>query len=1310
MVTYSFSDYFGPLFDTAASVGTAIETAASGDEIGTVLAIGTAIASGRATLTDNASLGTLSATIGTASAAVTAYNKLGNQIDTMSGSLTTYNDAVASGNQGAISAAGLAVTSSVSTVVNTIGAVIAGVAGAIAAAGMAGSAAMAPIASLGLAISAAAGLLAMTASNAVTDKVKAAAAEIGNLLNNIESQLGTGSPNSGQPGAPGASEKGPESGAGGAAMGKYPGDDALISPLVLDLTGSGINLTPLNTSSPYFDLVNDGFARQTGWVGAGMGLLCFDPNDQNITNITQLFGNETTDGFDVLRKLDANHDNVIDASDPAFASLRVWVDANGNGASDSGELYTLSQLGIVSINLNATAVTETIAGNKISSISSYTLADGTTREIADAWFANSTMNTKPVTPVEVTATAATLPQLAGAGTLRDLRSAMSLDQGLQNLVQAFVALPAGTSPSNIESAAQAILFQWVGVTSLDPTSRGGSIDARQLSFVDRYLGRSFNSTGDGVNPGIRAAAYLQQSWNDLYDAALARLVLQSPLAASIAPEFKYDASTDTVQATATFAPALAVAFQRLGTITAANLASWDLLLRVADAARFDMGMSDSLFEKYVAAATNDTIASVANAIASGLKISFDSSGRIQETGSTIYHDFYAGPGVSVLIGDRAGNDPSTQLPGHDVFHYSAGDGVVEIRESDPNSSAPANKLSFGLGIDPSSIKANVLSNGDMVLTHGVTGDQITLVGELRDSGGGVQLVQFADGTTWTRYQLVQVAALCGTTGNDTLYGTGNAEVFDGKGGNDYVQGGGGGDTFIFNAGYGKLEIYESDKSSSPYNVLQLGPGIDKSSVTVRGTGNSSLVLTDGITGDQITLDSAMFFAYMGVQAVRFSDNTVWTRAQLIQMATTGTAGNDTLYGTGNAEVFDGKGGNDYVQGGGGGDTFIFNAGYGKLEIDEYDASSAPHNVLQLGAGISASSVTVKSSSNSGIVLTDGIAGDQITLDSFKSGSGYGVQTVQFADGTTWNRQQLLQMAATGTAGDDKLYGTPGADVFDGKGGNDYVRGGGGGDTFIFNAGYGKLEIDEYDASNAPHNVLQLGAGISASSVTVRSSSNSGLVLTDGIAGDQITLDSMMSSSGYGVQTVQFADGTTWNRQQLLQMAATGTAGDDKLYGTPGADVFDGKGGNDYVRGGGGGDTFIFNAGYGKLEIDEYDASSAPHNVLQLGAGISASSVTVKSSSNSGIVLTDGIAGDQITLDSFKSGSGYGVQTVQFADGTTWNRQQLLNMANGVVSLADRQVNNLIAGMASYGVQPAASSQTLDAIQPPPQATLSANLH
>ncbi|ASL46262.1 Poly(beta-D-mannuronate) C5 epimerase 5 [Burkholderia sp. AD24] len=1117
-------------------------------------AAGSTLLAAGSVISDSGYLADLNAVVGIGTTASIAIITLPGQLANLSTTQSNYDAAVASGNTGEISSAGLGLASSVSSVVNSVGAIISGVASGLVSAGVVTAATAASIVSVGLAISSAAGLFALTGANAVVDAVRAAASSISSLIGNVESQLGigrSGQSGSGQNapwqiGTPVSGKGGLEPGAGSTALGKWTGADAMISPLVLDLTGSGIKLTPLDTYSPYFDLANDGFARRTGWIGDGMGLLCFDPDDQAITNITQLFGNETTDGFDILRKLDSNHDQMIDATDPAFASLRIWVDGNGNGTTDSGELYTLTQLGIVSINLNAAAVYLTLAGNRISSISSYTLTDGTTREIVDAWFANSTMNTKPVVPVDISAAAVALPQIGGAGTLRDLCSAMTLDQELQSLVEAFVGQTSSIAPTGIETAAQAILFEWAGVTQIDPTSRGGAIDARQLGFLEKYLGRTFNSLGDGYNPGVRAAAYLQNAWNDLFDASLARLVLQSQLAVSMAPEFRYAASSDTVQAITTFAPALAAAFQRLGAITPANLASWDLLLRVADAARLDMGMPAPLFEKYVAAATDDTVASVANAMVEGLKLSFDGSGRIQESGTTIYHDYYAGPGVSLLVGSHAGNDPSVQLPGADVFNYSAGDGIVEIRESDPNSSAPSNTLRFGQGVDPSSIKARALSNGSLLLTDGILGDEITLVAEMRDGGTGVQMVQFADGTTWTRQQLIQVAAVSGTTGNDSLCGTSAAEVFDGKGGSDYVRGGGGGDTFIFNAGYGKLEIDEMDTGRDPYNVLQLGAGISKSTVKVRATSSGKLVITDGIASDQVTLDAAMASKSGGVQFVRFSDNSVWTREELIQMATTGTAGNDTLYGTGNAEVFDGRGGSDYVQGGGGGDVFIFNAGYGRLEIGEYDSSKTPHNVLKLGDGISAPSVSVRTTANSSIVLTDGIAGDQITLDSLMSGNSWGVQEVQFADGTIWNRQQLIQMATTGTADDDKIYGTMAAEVLDGRGGNDYVQGGGGGDVFMFNAGYGKLEINEYDSSKTPHNVLKLGDGISVPSVSVRTTANSGIVLTDGIVGDQITLDSFMSGNSWGVQEIQFADGTVWNRQQLIQLTTTGNLGSGML--------------------------------------------------------------------------------------------------------------------------------------------------------------------
>jgi hypothetical protein len=41
----------------------------------------------------------------------------------------------------------------------------------------------------------------------------------------------------------------------------------MISPLVLDLDGDGVELTALEGSAAFFDLDGDGFAEQTGWVG-----------------------------------------------------------------------------------------------------------------------------------------------------------------------------------------------------------------------------------------------------------------------------------------------------------------------------------------------------------------------------------------------------------------------------------------------------------------------------------------------------------------------------------------------------------------------------------------------------------------------------------------------------------------------------------------------------------------------------------------------------------------------------------------------------------------------------------------------------------------------------------------------------------------------------------------------------------------------------------------------------------------------------------------------------------------------------------
>ncbi len=167
------------------------------------------------------------------------------------------------------------------------------------------------------------------------------------------------------------------------------GDGGDGTPLVFDLDGDGIELT--NTENGVlFDVDVDGVAEQTAWVSGDDGLLALDRNnDGQITDRSELFGDTDgfEDGFQNLSSYDSNNDGVIDANDDVYEDLRIWQDVNQDGVSDDGELLTLAQIGIVSINLNASLPEDFyIAGNLISHISEFTFADGSTGTVVDAVF------------------------------------------------------------------------------------------------------------------------------------------------------------------------------------------------------------------------------------------------------------------------------------------------------------------------------------------------------------------------------------------------------------------------------------------------------------------------------------------------------------------------------------------------------------------------------------------------------------------------------------------------------------------------------------------------------------------------------------------------------------------------------------------------------------------------------------------------------------------------------------------------------------------------------------------------------------
>jgi len=286
-------------------------------------------------------------------------------------------------------------------------------------------------------------------------------------------------------------------------------------PLILDLDGDGIETHSINNGT-YFDHNANGFTERTAWVSSDDGLLVLDRNgDGTINNGREVFGDQTilkngqraANGFQALADLDGNKDGIIDANDVAYSQLRVWQDINGNGVSEGGELKTLAEHGIESLNVTSAISNITDSqGNTQTRTGSYEKMDGTTATIANVNFQHDMMNSIPSNLLNVPEDIAALPDLAGYGNLYDLHQAMARDTAnqLKSLVEQFVA---STDISERNSLMEQILFKWAGSDTIDPVSRGGNIDARQLAVVEKYMGENYVGAA-GSNPNSTAAILL----------------------------------------------------------------------------------------------------------------------------------------------------------------------------------------------------------------------------------------------------------------------------------------------------------------------------------------------------------------------------------------------------------------------------------------------------------------------------------------------------------------------------------------------------------------------------------------------------------------------------------------------------------------------------------------------------------------------------------------------------------------------------------------------------------------------------------
>lgn len=138
-----------------------------------------------------------------------------------------------------------------------------------------------------------------------------------------------------------------------------------ISPVVVDTDGDGFEFTSAE-GGVSFDLDADGHADRVAWTAADSddAFLFLDRNGNGrVDNGTELFGNVTPqayapvpNGFVALALYDdpihdGNGDGLVDGADAVYYRLRLWRDANHDGASEPGELHTLESLRIDSISL-----------------------------------------------------------------------------------------------------------------------------------------------------------------------------------------------------------------------------------------------------------------------------------------------------------------------------------------------------------------------------------------------------------------------------------------------------------------------------------------------------------------------------------------------------------------------------------------------------------------------------------------------------------------------------------------------------------------------------------------------------------------------------------------------------------------------------------------------------------------------------------------------------------------------------------------------------------------------------------------------
>ncbi|MDE6208949.1 MAG: calcium-binding protein, partial [Lachnospiraceae bacterium] len=932
-----------------------------------------------------------------------------------------------------------------------------------------------------------------------------------------------------------------------------------VDPLIIDLDGDGYNILTKD-KGVNFDLDNNGFAEKINWTEKD-GILALDLNENGlIDNGGELFGDKTLlangeyalNGFEALAEYDTNNDGIIDENDEIFDSLLVWIDGNGNGVSEEGELKHLRELGIKAIELNYESVD--IDANNEASISHSARViyeDGNDTTVGELWVSSDKFNTVDNIELEISDEIKALPNISGSGNIMSLRNAMQLDTTgtIKDLVKRFIS---SGDKSERGKLVDELLINLVGANDIKPDSRGGYFDGQKLAVLESFFGEEFVGY-NGKNPNSLAAQKLELLYENIAERYYYELLAKGTAISSYIGLIEYrDDSSAGEYDTSTLCKYLQFALH-------ANIADENIIADISGYLSYaakSSGRGDlySGFRNFIIENMPDYIPIMENNIA-GHTITGNEDEKF--TGS-ITNDFIIGGG---------GNDTINGGRGNDVIYGGIGDDEIN--------GGNGNDVIYGeVGNDTINGEA-----GNDTIYGGIGNDTI-------NGGSGNDIIY-------------------GEDENDTLNGEGGNDTLVGGRGNDRLNGGAGNDTYVIGLGDGNDTIYDNGGS----NIIRFTDGIKPEDlIATYGDGNS-ITLTNRNTGDSIEIVSFRYSATYRNFVMVFDDGTEMKfddeRSPLRNLEGTdgddtlsafysgikyhagegndtingssgedemyGEDGDDKIYGNEGDDILIGGRGNDYLAGGAGNDTYVIGLGDGNDTI--YD--NGGRNIIRFKDGIKPEDLIATYGDGNSITLTNRNTGDSIEIVSFRYSATYRNFVMVFDDGTEMKfddeRSPLRNLEGTdgddtlspfysgikyhagagndtinGSSGEDEIYGEDGDDKIYGDAGNDVIYGGAGNDTINGDDG------NDYIYGEDGNDTINGGAG------------------NDVIYG------------GTGDDTIYGSSGAD---------EMYGEDGDDTLNGDSGNDILVGGKGNDKLNGGEGNDTYVIGLGDGNDIISDKSGSN-----------------------------------------------------------------------------------------------------------------------